>query len=267
MPNFHHSTGHMRSFIIGLGLSLSSMTLWSQTYTDRPLVIADGPLEQRQLLGAPASSAPTEVLSSATEQAGVHRFNASVSSSTWDVPLVSLTDARPGTQLVLIAPEMGSEAVLIGLNGNLPLPLEWVPGEAVLGTDLDAGTAVSVIYTGSSFQMLNGAELRRRDCPSGMAAVNTQYCIDQNENTASDLVQASITCATAGKRLCYWGEYHAACVVSASLGITSMTDNWEWTNNTSNEDNSVRRVGYGSCTNAGNGLMTGSATFHCCFTR
>lgn len=247
-------------------LFMSAMVL-AQTRMDRPLVLADGPEVQRQMTGVQASNAPQDILATSMEQQGAIRFSTGISTNTWDITLPSLNEPAAGTQLVVITPEMGPDAITLVVNGAQALPLEWAPGELVLGSAIDAGVPLSVVHTGNAYQVLNGAELRIKDCPTGMAAVNTQYCIDLNENVASDFVQAAITCASAGKRLCYWGEFHSACVVSAALGITGMTNNWEWTNNTSNEDNSVRRVGYGSCTNAGNGLMTGSATFHCCYTR
>jgi len=240
---------------------------WAQTRMDKSLIIADGTEVQRQVTGVPGSTVQQEILATSTEQQGEHRFSTGSTSNSWEIILPSLTEPSPGTQLVLIAPEMGPGAITLVVNGAPALPLEWAPGDVLLGSAIDAGVPLSVVHTGSAYQVLNGAELRIKDCPAGMVAVNTQYCIDLSENVASDFVQASITCASSGKRLCYWGEFHSACVVSGALGITGMTDNWEWTNNTSNEDNSVRRVGYGSCTNAGNGLMTGSATYHCCYTR
>lgn len=101
-----------------------------------------------------------------------------------------------------------------------------------------------------------------------MSAVNDQYCIEQVERPLATFLDAVSTCASLGRRLCSWAEHHAACTRRVELGLENMNNDWEWTNNTSNEDNSVRMVAFGNCTNAGNRLLTAApATFHCCFTR
>ena len=108
----------------------------------------------------------------------------------------------------------------------------------------------------------------RRPCPAGFAQVNELYCIEISERDTLDFRDASVACGTADARLCTWGEWYAACVQGATLGLSDLTGNWEWTNSAANSDNGVRNVGYASCSHAGvtNGY-TVARNFRCCFRR
>ncbi|MBK6831567.1 MAG: hypothetical protein IPG92_12895 [Flavobacteriales bacterium] len=69
-------------------------------------------------------------------------------------------------------------------------------------------------------------------------------------------------------RLCTWGEWHNGCNKATQLGIQNTVGNWEWTNDTANEDCCVRLIGYSSCAQSGPwGVNNTPQYFRCCFTR
>lgn len=249
-------------------LVMVGATSIAQVTVDRPIILNGTSNEARQVTGLAPDTDPGAALNTSTERSGLHRYSLPTPSTTWSIDLASLPDAVAGTQLNLVVPDGEDAAVLVSVNGAEALPLEWMSGLPVLGSELQAGGTISVVHSGTSYQMLSGASRRIRNCPVDMIAVNTQFCVDTAESAATDFVQASLACAALGKRMCSWAEHHAACADRIVLGLSAMNDGWEWTNNTSNEDNSVRMVGYSTCTNAGNRLMTGpAAAYHCCFTR
>ena len=143
------------------------------------------------------------------------------------------------------------------------------PGRQLTDSDVAPGSLLSLVFDGTSFQVLNGAVHRRRDCPSDMVAVNEQYCIEPQERDTLDFYDAAFACVSDNKRLCTWGEWYRACTLAATLGLANMSGNWEWTNSSANEDLIARMVGNTSCTAAGTSLVTGSIPrkSRCCFSR
>lgn len=120
-----------------------------------------------------------------------------------------------------------------------------------------------IIYDGNSFQeMFEGF----KSCPAGYVDVNTEYCIQTNENSAANYWNAIQTCETDGAKLCSWGEWYFACQKSG-LGLSNMIDNWEWTESANNHASAVLALGNGSCTTAGesNTQIVTVKTYRCCY--
>lgn len=239
----------------------------SQVLVDRPVQLT-GTDQEAQVRGITTSAIGEHPLNASVEQEGMFRAANAVFSEVWTVSLPMLSQAEAGTVIHLVAPAMWNDVVLLSVNGAAPLPL-LMPADGILvpATPV-AGAPLTVVHAGDHYQQLDGSTHLLRACPDGMSAVNDQYCIDQVERPLAAFLDAVSTCAALGRRLCSWAEHHAACTRRVELGLENMNNDWEWTNNTSNEDNSVRMVAFGSCTNAGNRLLTAApATFHCCFTR
>lgn len=57
------------------------------------------------------------------------------------------------------------------------------------------------------------------------------YVIEQNERSSNYWEQAKSDCLEDGMRLPEPFEYKVACVDAATLGLSSMTGNWEWSSN------------------------------------
>ena len=249
-----------------LTVPLASM---SQVHVDHAIELTGNGTADRQVLGLPGSTEPNAVLTAGTEQRGDARTAIVVAGTTWNIELPGLgTTPAIGTHVVVKAPTPTPGPIALSLNGAALIPLR--KGVLVVdGSSVAEGEMLSLVFTGNVFQLINGRSDLRRNCPSGMVAVNEQYCIEPTERPASDFFGSGLSCAIVDRRLCTWGEWYAACQQATALGLVGMTNNYEWTNNTSNENNSVRITGQGLCESVGNGLATGSIprTSRCCYTR
>ena len=241
----------------------------AQVRIDHPVELIGTGTTDRQVLGLPGSTEPNAVLTAGTEQRGDARTAIVVAGTNWNLELPGLgTTPAIGTHVVIKAPIPTPGPIALSLNGVALFPLR--KGAFVIdGSSVAEGEMLSLVFTGNEFQLINGRSDLRRDCPSGMVAVNAQYCIEPTERPSSDFFQAGLSCASQDRRLCTWGEWYAACQQATALGLVGMINNYEWTNNTSNENNSVRITGQDLCESVGNGLATGSTArpARCCYTR
>ncbi|MCB0769676.1 MAG: hypothetical protein KDC00_04645 [Flavobacteriales bacterium] len=258
-----------RSAILVLTFGCGAPLLSAQVLVDGPILLTGPNDAAKQVTGIPVSTAPADILSAGAVQAGVVRTSPAVTGNSWLIDLPAMgTAPAAGTHLVVRAPLAAEGPVNVVLNGTEPVPVRR--GSVDLnGSDLVEGTMLSLVHDGSAYQVLNGRSDLRRECPAGMADVNGQFCIDITERGSADFFEAALACSAVDRRLCSWSEFHGACLRSGALGLVGMTNNWEWTNNSANEDNSVRIVGASNCVSAGNGLASGSVDrqFRCCFTR
>lgn len=243
---------------------------YAQVTTDKPIILSSPLPEARQITGLPPSATPNAVLSGAVERAGVYRTAAPAQGNVWAITLPALSTAPPaGTHLVITGPAPTAGDVDLMVNGHGPFPLTNGPGARVNGEDIPAGTQLSVVMDGTNFQLLNGRLKPRRPCIDGTVMVNADFCIEAEEHPIADLFTAISVCADQGMRLCDWGEFVVACQRATEIGMLQPTNNWEWTNDASNENNCARIVGVGSCHSAGNSFVTGDIirNFHCCYSR
>ena len=107
-----------------------------------------------------------------------------------------------------------------------------------------------------------------RDCPAGdWSAINEQFCIEVNENSADTWWNASKFCGDQNSHLCTWDEWYYTCQKSGS-GTINMTNDWEWTNTGQpGAIPSATVIGSGSCLDSSTELMSITNSFRCCFTR
>lgn len=250
--------------------SLTFVLASAQVSVDHSILLTGNAPADRQLIGLPDSGSGGSILSAATEQKGAYRLAAPASGNIWNITLEALPTApTAGTHLVVIAPTPTSGDVDLMVNGHGPYALLATIGMRAAGETIPEGTALSVMMDGSAFQILNTNVQPRRPCPDGTMAVNDRYCIEPVEHSPVDFFVAATTCADQGMRLCEWGEFLVACQQAEPLGLQGATNNWEWTNDASNENNCARIVGANSCLSAGNALVTESINraFRCCYTR
>lgn len=238
----------------------------AQVRVDKPLQLIGAALEDRQVTGLTDTLAPEAAINARTAQAGAFRHIAPVNGTTWEASAPAITSVGPGAHVIVFAPAPTTGSVNLTLNGSGPWPV-LNAGLPLDGAALHEGGAIALVFDGASFQVLNGAVEAQRGCPVGTVAASEQLCIEAGERAPTDFFQAAITCTSSGLRLCSWGEFVSACIRSGELGLTNMSNNWEWSNNSSNEDGSVRVVGSNSCNAAGNGLATSLRAFRCCVSR
>ncbi len=105
------------------------------------------------------------------------------------------------------------------------------------------------------------------------------FCIEKSERTALNWLAARQACIDIGKRLPESSEFQHACNIntSASLGLTNMTNNWEWASNFTVSENwsyygvagmNAPLMGNGACNKSTPGLSAGTGaveawTFRC----
>jgi len=242
----------------------------AQVQIDGPLRATGSTPVDRQVTGLQEPVIAGAPQTAGIEQSGAHRVAEPLPGATWVVTLPLLSVApQPGTHVVVKAPAATNGPVALAVNGNGPYALITNSLQPINGETIVPGTMLSLVFDGTAFQTMNGEGYARRTCPEGSAAVNEQFCMEIDQHPASNLYQAMLSCGDQGMRLCTWGEFYAACVNAATLGLNAMTNDWEWTNDASNEIGSARVVGLGSCGAAGNSIVVNSIdrSFHCCWSR
>lgn len=136
------------------------------------------------------------------------------------------TALKPGMLFTFISPLVNDQAVYAELNGSGNYVQLTKKGINPLDTsDLINGQIVSMVYDGSRFQVFSQLN---KSCPVGFIKASEEYCIQPIENTAVFFWPAVKNCGKQNARVCSWGEWYYACLNSASLGITDLTNNWEW---------------------------------------
>lgn len=252
-------------------IMLVSMPLASiaQVQVDKAILLTGPAQPDRQVSGLALSTDPADALTAGVAQSGVLQLAEPAPGNSWQATLPGIVgEIGIGTHVVVKAPVTAGGPLTILLNGNGPYAL--VNGTTPLdGAMLVPGQMLSLVFDGTAMQVINGRNDLRRTCPEGMVAPSDLYCIETSQRTAADFFTAAVTCASDGGRLCSWAEFHLACVDQLALGLADMTGNWEWTNNTANEDNSVRVTGQVNCTSATTWMATGTTplTYRCCYSR
>lgn len=253
-------------FLAGL---LLPGVLCAQLEIDRAVrLIGTGPTDRR-IEQLDASTAGPDALTAGVAQSGEVNTALVPAGNEWSIDLPAFgTSPGTGAHVVVRVPAVSASPITVLFNGAGPFPVLH-EGQPLTGDALVEGSMLSLVLADGSFHVLNGKSDLRRNCPAGTVTVNAQYCIEPTERGSGDYFQAGLGCASDGLRLCTWAEFVAACDRSLELQLTGMTNSWEWTNNTSNEDNSARIVGLNGCQTAGNWLSTGSApiAYRCCYTR
>ena len=243
--------------------------LVAQVNIDHPIELTGVEPGDRRVERLDASTDASDALSASVAQAGAVNTALPLSGNSWSVDLPAFgSEPSTGAHVVVRVPAVSAAPITIQFNGSGPYPVlhEGLP---LSGEALVEGSMLSLVLANGAFHVLNGNNDIRRTCPDGTVTVNEQFCIEPTEHGSGDYFQAGLGCASAGLRLCTWAEFVAACDRTLELQLVGMTNSWEWTNNTSNEDNSARIVGLNGCQTAGNWLSTGSAPigYRCCFTR
>jgi hypothetical protein len=250
---------------IGWALALVSH---GQVNVDRPVLLTGAGAGERQVLGLDSAVAPSQALDAATDQRGAAHWAGDGTGAAWDLSLPALASApAPGLALVvrIAAPQSGP--VTLTLNGNGPFPVVLGPNEPLQGDAFPVATTLALIFDGTAFQVTNGVVHQLRPCPSGTVAVGTHSCVEMEERPLGTWFQAAVSCATDGLRLCTWSEWQQACLRRVELGLNTMIGNWEWVNNTANEDGNARVVGNTSCANSATSGVTVMTAARCCYSR
>lgn len=260
----------MKNVALFIFLSFGSTAANAQVISNRSVILTGTTDAERQVTGLGSPQNGPDLQTAGVEGSGQYRVAAPVPGNAWTADLPGINTPQPGTLVVLRAPQTLPGAITLLLNTTGPYPVLLADGAALDGTDLAEGLFLSLVFDGSAFRVMNGTADIPRTCSTGLVAVNRQYCMETAQHMPKNFFDAALECHADGLRLCRWGEFYTACERATELGLLQMADGWEWTNNSSNEDNSARIVGAaGTCMSAGNALVSGSAdrAFRCCSSR
>lgn len=248
---------------------LTAQLLAAQVRVDRPIVLQGPTPADRQVEDLSDPAAEGDALNARSLQASGHAYAVAAGVNDWTISLTPPPAALvAGMKLMVKATAGITGPVTLDVNGLGAHDVLKGAGLPLDAGDVASGEVASLLYDGAAFQLIGARRLERRDCPPGMAEVNELYCIEVNERDTARFDGASIACGNADARLCSWGEWYAACVQAAALGLNDMTGNWEWTNNAANADHNARVVGQANCPHAGasNGYDFANH-YRCCFKR
>ena len=259
----------MKHTVITLFLFAACASAFAQVQVDKPVLLEGATAADRRVIGLSNAVDEDDALNARTLQAGGYRYAEAVGSDDWSVQLDPPPSAlTAGLKLLVKASVENTGPVTIDVN-SLGAHAVLKNGTAPLEAgDVLAGEVATLVFDGTVFQLLGARRLERRPCPSGFTQVNELYCIEQVERDSLTFYQASLLCTGMNARLCSWGEWYAACVDAASLGLTGMTGNWEWTNDAANADYYVRVVGTFSCPHSGIAYgYSEERNYRCCYRR
>ena len=255
---------------IAITFLVACIPAMAQVLIDNSIVLIGTNDGDRQVHGLPDSTGASAMINAATELSNAHRSAAPASGTLWQIDLPSLQQAPvAGTQLIVHAPAPVPGPLQISINGNGPYAITRGPDETIDGATIPEGTMLSLVFDGNAMQLMNSIGRSLLECPAGTVAVNDQFCV-QTERSGEllEFFEAIEHCGAMGMRLCTWGEYYSACIDAVALSIADMPNGWEWTNQSANENMSVRVVGSSSCMNAATSPATGYPRhFRCCLSR
>jgi hypothetical protein len=259
----------MKALCFGLLLSLAlALHTQAQVQVDRTVELTGATSQDKQVIGLPLDSASNAALTAGVEQRGSYRYAAPAADAVWQLELPALTNTpQAGTQLMVKVPEGATGSVAVSVNGSTPYAVELLPDAPLDAASLPAGYMLSLVFDGEAFQVVNGGDHALRTCPNGMAAVNDQFCIERQLRGLTEFATAVNACAALGRRLCTWGEFIAGCQRRTDLNITTSSSDWEWTNSSANEANSVRTMKMTNCAQGSTRLMGTASPYRCCMSR
>ena len=260
----------MRSISLALTLGIAQIGV-GQVHLDRSLELNGSSSADRQVIGLDASNQPNTALSVKAQRASQLVHADAIGGSIWTVDIPAYVGPPvAGTHITVRVPDNATGPVSMLLNGLGPYSVVTGPIAILQGEEIPSGAMLSLVFTGSVFQLMNGEVRTLRPCPAGSVAANGQFCIDTQQNaTPSDWFVAAADCGARGMRLCSWAEYHVACSTSGALGLAGMVGDWEWIGSACNEDGSARIVGGSACASTACALATGNTDriHRCCADR
>jgi hypothetical protein len=259
----------MRRLPLTLFLSLACPFLIAQVRVDGAIQLSAADEALRQVTGLAPARLPTEAVSVASYRTGLFAI-ATSDGTEWAVTIDGIQgDPTPGTAITVLSPTPPTGPVLLRVNGAGPYALTVGPSTPLDGSATAEGSPLLLVFDGTGFQVMDPSHKALRACPTEMATVNDQFCMDLEPNTElMDFFQASAACGARGARLCSWSEFIAGCDQRIPLGIT-IVGQYEWVGSTCNEDNQARVSGLSSCFSTGCGNAIGSTLrmHRCCLER
>jgi len=126
---------------------------------------------------------------------------------------------------------------------------------------------ICMFYNGQFLLMSN----EYAACPPGFVDINREYCIQKHEQQQGLFFEAIDYCMSLNARLCNWSEWYYACVNAGTFGLTNMTTNYEFLDDSADHTTSMTFIGSGSNCKAQNNISSTSSgaiyekNYRCCY--
>lgn len=248
----------MKNILILIIILLVKLPVSGQVSIDKSVKSVSGDTLSIENLGYPADSSNLISLGDIQSNKPLF-FSSALINDTFAVSIDSnLFILKKGLPLFITSTNENTAGLVVKVNG-ISYSVKKNNGYPISGAEVIPSKVCILVFNGNHFVFLN-SELPK--CPSSFAQPNTSYCIEKNERTGN-FWTAMITCNSLGYRLCSWSEWYYACQ-KAGLGMTGLTNNWEWINNGQNEPTNGKVVGSGICEKTTHQILTNNGFYRCC---
>ena len=235
----------LRQNITLIFIFISSIKSYGQIKIDNKLIFTSSDSNQRQIRNIGQTIESSNGVSFYTYISGQLIFSSTQISDSIVVDFVPDIILTTGTKLFIQCDSAIAKNVVIKIDNNPSYGLIRSDGDSLYSTDLNGGKVISIVFTDSTFQLINH---HNSDCPNGFTSVNNSYCITTNEYSIPlTFWEASQYCTSLNSSLCTMGQWYYACQKSG-LGLQNMTNNWEWINAGQNHTDAASQAGNGACT-------------------
>ena len=267
----------------GIVPSSTNVTITDNLNFDNSTLYIDGS-NNRLGIGTAAPSATLHLSSTIAEMAKFETNNGSqamvkFNSMSPGVP-IGLAFALEDNNQVFTYVAPADTTYQVQVKGNIPLTVDkdsitidnkltvtnlYVGG---INVSVGGGSAGAVLTDNGSGQAIWQMPNTTDACPLNMNAVNSHYCIDDNDKGASTLNfwQAASDCMSQDKRLCTMTEWYFACQQNK---MTNTLTNFEWVDfGGSNNSHIIKDTGTNCSTTSTSTSAFGTPQeYRCCFSR
>lgn len=233
----------------------------AQVEVDKPIQLTGSGADAR-ISGIQQSAASTDATSVRAVQSGSYNFGLATGGGS-NAFAVSLSPAPASLSAGMIiyfkADAANTGAATLNVNGTGALQIYKNGNQPLAANDIISGQVAAVIHDGTQFQLISSVPAGAagpKSCPAGYSAINKEYCISTNEQTAATFYNAINACrgsvASGEAHLCSWAEWYGACTQSGvSPALTNMiTNGYEWVDDANGD---YQPGGFGTAQVVGNG--------------
>lgn len=214
------------SFLTLITFSLAG-NLFAQVIVTQPIIMTGSSDSLRKVSGIGGASELSDAVNYKDYYSGKLRFATPTgfSNNSWNLTVsMSILSYTEGMMIYFIADTNNTGPATININNLGAVSLNRIAGFPLDTNDLVKDLPVLAIYDGSAFQLISDVS---KKCPATFIRVNEHYCIQPVENDSAYFWPAAKYCGDLNAKLCTWGQWYYACQ-KTGLGITDMTNNWEW---------------------------------------
>ncbi|HUP11967.1 MAG TPA: hypothetical protein VM187_07145 [Niastella sp.] len=248
-----------------LFLCVAGFNTYAQVEINNNVVLTGTNPADQQIRHVNSELDSTNLVSASTYQSGAAHFSACTALST-DSLLVTtqaqVSAYEPGLLLNFIVPNNNHDSVFVNVNNMGWIKLKY-KNRSFTPQFIKTGQVLQVVFDGASFQIMNSLA---KTCPEGFKSVNESFCIENTESSTATFFNASVTCASKNAKLCTWNEWYYACQ-KTSLGLSNMTNNYEWIDSAGNSNHQAAILGNGGCGVRAVSTDTTVRNFRCCYSR